>query len=357
MRGRLALIGAVGVAWLITFVLLGGNVLPSIGGHRQASSPPTNATPGALYPNPTPIGPPTATPSPSAGPSGSASTASLAELIARTTPLAGQTLVARPAERRSTAPVLQFRMATYNVQGSSHTQGNPRRASGVARITRGAQYVVQNGLTIVGFQEMQTNQRAAFTQATQGAFGLYPDNHLRNSDGDNSIAWRLDTWDLVKAASIRIEYFGGANRNMPILLLRNKQTGIEAYFTNFHNPADVYGPAGQYRAVDKLREIALFNQLARTGLPVFVTGDMNEHRTWACDIVTATTLHVAAGGDGRHGCTVTDDQTIDWIGASDAVGFENYYSDRSALVRALTDHPINSTDVTINAADFPRSLH
>ncbi|MCW2752851.1 MAG: hypothetical protein JWQ32_262 [Marmoricola sp.] len=356
MRGRLALVGAVGVAWLITFVLLGGNVLPSISGHRQASSS-SRPTPGALYPNPAPIGPPTATPTPTAGPSGSASTASLAELIARTTPLAGQTLVARPAKRRSAAPVLRFRMATYNVQGSSHTRGNPRRASGVTRITRGAQYVVQSGFTIVGFQEMQPDQRAAFTQATRGAFGLYPDNKLGNSDGDNSIGWRLDTWDLVKAASIPIEYFGGVNRHMPILLLRNKQTGIEAYFTNFHNPADVYGPAGQYRAVDKLREIALFNQLARTGLPVFVTGDMNEHRTWACDIVTATTLHIAAGGDGRNGCSVTDDQTIDWIGASYLVGFENYYSDRSTLVRSLTDHPIVSTDVTISAAEFPRSLH
>ncbi len=354
MKGRLALVGAVGAAWLITFVLLGGNVLPSIGGHRHDATSRTTTTPGPLYPNPTPIGPGISSPTGSSSP-GSAT--SLVERIAHTVPLAGQTLEARPRARRSSAPVLQFRMATYNVQGSSHTRGNPRRASGVVRMTRGAQYVVQNGFSIVGFQEMQPDQRATFMQATRGAYGLYPYNTLGPLDGDNSIAWRLSDWSLVKAQTIPIEYFGGVNRNMPILLLRNRQTGIEAYFTNFHNPADVYGPAAQYRAVDKAREIALFNQLTRFGLPVFVTGDMNERLSWACDIVTATTLHVATGGDGRNGCTVTDDQTIDWIGGSLAIGFESYFRDKSAFVRTVTDHPIVSTDVTIDAADFPRSVH
>ncbi len=354
MKGRLALVGAVGAAWLLTFVLLGGNVLPSIDGHHQAASSHSTTTPSPLYPNPTPIGPSTASPTTSGGLS---STASLAERIAHTAPLAGQTLEARPRARRSSAPVLQFRMATYNVQGSSHTRGNPHRDSGVVRMTRGAQYVVQNGFSVVGFQEMQPDQRATFMQVTQGAYGLYPYDKLGPLDGDNSIAWRLSDWSLVKAQTIPMEYFKGANRDMPILLLRNRQTGIEAYFTNFHNPADVYGPAAQFRAVDKVREINLVNQLTRFGLPVFVTGDMNEHRTWACDIVTATNLHVAAGGDGRNGCSVTDDQTIDWIAGSYAIGFESYFWDKSAFVRTVTDHAIVSTDVTIDGADFPRSLH
>jgi hypothetical protein len=216
--------------------------------------------------------------------------------------------------------------------------------------------VLDHDFSIVGFQEMQSNQRAAFMSRTGGKFGLFPGGSQRSGDGDNSIAWRLDTWDLIKSDTLATQYFSGKNRNIPILLLRNKQTGIEAYFTNFHNPADKFGNAQRYRNVDKKRQVALFNQLNKSGKPVFVTGDMNEHRTWACEIVTGSDMHVAAGGDGRNGCSVSTNRIVDWIGASYDVSFTNYVEDRGNVVDYLTDHPIISTDATIDTRDFPRSL-
>lgn len=354
MVGKLGLVGGVGAAWLLTFVLMGGDVLPAL----SATATPT--TPGPASPAGTPTATTatplaTPTPSPTSTPSRPSKQALSAEAVAKAVPVGGKTLQARPPARRFAPPVLTFRMATYNIQGSSHTCGRCG-SSGPARAARGTQYVLDHGFSIVGFQEMQSNQRSTFLSRTGGRWGLYPGGSQRSGNGDNSIAWRLDTWQLIKTDGIQIPYFHGAERTIPVLLLKNKQTGIKAWFTNFHNPADKFGPAQKWRNIAKSRQVALFNQLNATGLPVFFTGDMNEHRTFACEIVTGSDMHVAAGGDGRNGCSVQTNRIVDWIGASYDVQFSNYTEDRSSVVDYLTDHPIIYTDATIDSRDFPKSL-
>lgn len=359
MVGKLGLVAAVGVAWLLTFVLMGGDVLPALSPAKAdtrttaTTSPTQSGTPSTV--TATPLATPTP-PTSSATPPGRPSKAALsAEALASSVPIGGKVLEARPPARRFAPPVLTFRMATYNIQGSSHTCSGCSR-SGSARAARGTQYVLDHEFSIVGFQEMQANQRSTFLSRTGGRFGLYPGGSQHSGDGDNSIAWRLDTWKLIKTDGISIPYFGGRPRTIPILLLKNKQTGIEAYFTNFHNPANVHGPAGKWRAIATQRQIALFNQLNRTGKPVFVTGDMNDHRNWACQIVTGSPMQMAVGGDGRNGCSVTTNRIVDWIGASLPVQFSGYTEDRSSVVNYLTDHPIIYTDAKIDSRDFPKSL-
>jgi hypothetical protein len=354
---KLWLVAGVGVAWLVTFVVMGGSVLPALSSdspHSKASSTPTGSAAAPSTPATTPVTP-SSTPTKKAS-SGPGSLAVDAEALAKAKPVAGSTLQARPVPRRSTPPALDFRMATYNALGASHTVHNHKRGPGAARMMTGAQYVLDHDFSIVGFQELQAIQRATFMNETKGKFGLFPGGTKPSGDGDTSIAWRLDTWQLVSSTTIPMPYFYGETRNLPILLLRNKQTGIKAYFTNFHNPADVHGPAGKWRAIDKVKQIALFKNLEKSGYPVFVTGDMNEHRTWACSIVGPTDMRMAAGGDGRNGCTVQTNRIIDWIGASYDVTFSGYTEDRSALVASITDHPIIYTDVRIDSRDFPKSL-
>jgi hypothetical protein len=355
---KLWLVAGVGVAWLVTFIVMGGSVLPALSSdspHSKASS-----TPGAgAAPSTTPTSPvvstPTSTPTGRAS-SGPGKLAVDAEALANAKTVAGSTLQARPVQRRSTPPALDFRMATYNALGASHTVHNRKRGPGAARMATGAQYVLDHDFSIVGFQELQAVQRATFMSETTDKFGLFPGGTKPSGDGDTSIAYRLDTWKLISATTIPMPYFYGETRNLPILLLRNKQTGIKAYFTNFHNPADVHGPAAKWRAIDKTKQIALFKNLEKSGYPVFVTGDMNEHRTWACSIVGPDDMRMAAGGDGRNGCTVQTNRIIDWIGASYDVTFSNYVEDRSPLVASITDHPIISTDVRIDSRDFPKSV-
>ena len=372
--GKLGLIGGVAAAWLLTFVLMGGDVMPALTGHHsEAAGKPGSSAPAAKVPtaryssgssSASPSAAPTTgtSPSPAAGPTdGPGQAAAAAEQLAEATPVAGQVLVDRPNPRRAAPPVLTFRMATFNALGSSHTHKGGRRkqkAPGSARTARAGQYVVDNNIDLIGFQEMQADQRSAFMNATGGRYALYPGNELRSGDGENSIAYRLDTWELVKADTISIPYFGGNPRNMPILLLRNKQTGITAYFTNFHNPADTaeFGPQARWRAAATNLEVGLFSQLKNDGYPIFVTGDMNDRGPWFCSVAPAGDLIAAAATVfGGSGCSIPGFR-IDWIAASQGVQFTNYHEDRSGLVAWMTDHPVVITDATIDAANFPKSV-
>jgi endonuclease/exonuclease/phosphatase family metal-dependent hydrolase len=360
---KVGLVGGVALAWLLTFVLMGGDVMPSISAHETAGTT-TSTGPNRPAPTSDPSGAP---PSSSATPSQTdhlAQAAAAAEKLADGTPVAGHVLVDRPNPRRAAPPVMTFRMASFNTLGSSHTHKGSKakrkqKASGPARTARAGRYVLDNDIDLVGFQEMQADQRNAFMGATGGQYGLYPGSSLRSMDGENSIAYRLDTWELVKADSVPIPYFGGRPRNMPVIVLKNKQSGMSAYFTNFHNPADTgeFGKQGRWRAAATSREASLFAELRTQGLPLFVTGDMNDQQSWFCAVAGPGDLKAAAGGEGaRAGCSVAPGFRIDWIAGSHDVQFSNYREDRSGLVAWMTDHPVMITDVTVDAADFPKSV-
>jgi hypothetical protein len=362
---KVGLVGGVAAAWLLTFVLMGGDVLPALSSSSdhtpRAAGTPTATVSVSSSASPTATSTPTASgsPTPTESP---ASAAVAAEKLAKAKPLAGHVLVDRPNPRRSAPPVLTFRMSSFNALGSSHTHKGTNRkqkASGPARTARAGRYVLDNDIDLVGFQEMQADQRSAFMNATGGRYALYPGNELRSMDGENSIAYRLDTWEMVKASSVPIPYFGGRPRNMPVVLLRNKQTGITAYFANFHNPADTgqYGKQGRWRVAATAREADLFASLRTQGYPLFVTGDMNEQQSWFCAVAGPGDLKAAAGGDGgRDGCSVAGGFRIDWIAGSHDVTFSNYREDRGGVVAWMTDHPVIITDVTVDAADFPKSV-
>jgi hypothetical protein len=369
--GKVGLVVGVALAWLLTFILMGGDVMPSISAHdasaTRTATGSTRASAGAPARTHTPSTTPSTTPSAAATATATdhvAQAAAAAEQLADETPVAGHVLVDRPNPRRAAPPVMTFRMASFNTLGSSHTRKSSKakrkqKASGPARTARAGRYVLDNDIDLVGFQEMQADQRNAFLRATGGQYALYPGNALRSMDGENSIAYRLDTWELVKADSVPIPYFGGRPRNMPVIVLKNKQTGMSAYFTNFHNPADTgeFGKQGRWRAVATSREAALFAELRTQGLPVFVTGDMNDKQSWFCAVAGPGDLKAAAGGDGaRIGCSVAPGFRIDWIAGSHDVQFSDYREDRSGLVAWMTDHPVIITDVTVDAADFPKSV-
>jgi hypothetical protein len=368
VTGKLALVGAVALAWLLTFVVLGGD-MPGRSGkhadpvagpsHAATSSPNETATSVPASPNATPNGSPT--PSASSTPrTGPGSEAASAEAAARAAPLAGVTLEPRPKPRRTAPPVAEFTMATFNVLGSSHTRNGKhgaQKARGPVRMARATNYVIDNDIDLVGFQEMQPDQRATFLKNAGDRYGLYPGG--RTFDGDNSIAWRLDTWDLVKPGSVPIPYFGGHPRNMPVLLLRNKATGITIYASNFHNPADTreFGKQGKWRVAATAREVHLFTSLRNGDYPVFVTGDMNETQPWFCAVAGPGDLKAAAGGEGgRNGCSVAAGYRIDWIAGSHDVEFTRYVEDRSRDVHTMTDHPVMIADVRIDSRNFPKSV-
>lgn len=241
-------------------------------------------------------------------------------------------------------PALDFTLSSFNVLGASHTTGSgeqPGRASGQVRGVRAAALVRRDGSDVVGFQELQSSQLAALERHTNLDF--YPGFSLRRQDSENSIGWRRDRWVAVERHTVRIPYFDGGARAMPFVRLRSLSTGLEVWFANFHNPADT----AQYRHQQRFRsratdiEIALTNQLVTTtGLPVFVTGDMNERASYFCRFTARTPMVAARGGSNSGRCLAAHPRTIDWIFGSRGVRFTGYYEDRSRLAHATTDHPV-----------------
>ena len=254
-------------------------------------------------------------------------------------------------------PVAEFTMASFNVLGSSHTGGGGHHAwlaSGPQRIGGVLALLNAHNISVVGMQEFQPNQRATF-QNRAGGWAMYPGLSMGRRAGENSVAWRDDTWEMVKPGLIPIPYFNGRIRPMPYVLLRHKATGVQAYFSTFHNPANIGGNMQRFRNEATRRQVGLFNRLEGTGIPQFVTGDMNERAEYFCRVTGSTPLVAAAGGSNSGGCRPPRPSQIDWIFGSPDAQFSEYRADRSPLVRRTSDHPILVTKVTIDALKFPNS--
>ena len=252
----------------------------------------------------------------------------------------------------STAGV-DFGLSSFNVLGASHTRHGARgRASGVVRIHWAAQLLAEHDVDVVGFQELQQEQARELVRVTGGRYALYP-GPGRGRDSENSVGWRAGEWQLVRATTISVPYFDGHHRNMPVVLLRNRSTGIEAWFGNFHNPAETshYHHQQHWRDLATDAEVTMANRILAGGAPLFVTGDMNERATYFCRFTGSTRMHAARPGstNGAGGCQAGRPRAVDWIFGSPGAVFSGYDEDRSHLVDITTDHPVISTRVHLTA--------
>ena len=130
---------------------------------------------------------------------------------------------------------------------------------------------------------------------------------------------------------------------MPYVRLRHRSTGIEAWFANFHNPAETaqYHHQQRFREAATRMQIDLANRLiGSTGLPVFITGDMNERAPYFCRLTARAPMVAARGGTNSGRCLAGRPRAVDWIFGSRGVDFTGYLEDRSRLVDITTDHPV-----------------
>ena len=169
-------------------------------------------------------------------------------------------------------PVAQFTMATFNLLGSSHTRhsgkdspARPRARPAPARCPADPRTSTRS--RVVGLQEFQTDQRAAFQSRATGL-----------GDVPRPVHARRRRRELRRLADLRLgagqaghrhdPYFHGSDPPDAVVLLRNKQTGVQAYFSNFHNPADtaVYCNGAASRG-DQPGDQAVQGELEATGMP------------------------------------------------------------------------------------------
>jgi hypothetical protein len=267
--------------------------------------------------------------------------------------------VAEAADPVDPAPVsggTAVTVASFNVLGSSHTRHSRRFATGVERMANVVELLERHDVEVVGFQELQADQLTSFLTRTGGSYDVYPGFALRLMDTDNSIAWDTSQWQSVLETTVLIPYFDGRLRPMPVVKLRNLQTGMTAWFANFHNPATNRSHPGQdgWRAQAIQLEVQLARQLKATGLPVFFTGDMNERDEVFCPLTGQAPMRAARGGTNRNGvCDPRRPWYVDWIFGLKRQPFSAYVEDTSALVKRTTDHPVIVADVQIDPNKFP----
>ena len=105
-------------------------------------------------------------------------------------------------------------------------------------------------------------------------------------------------------------------------------------------------------------EIALQNQLAPTGIPRFLTGDMNERASYFCRVTAEAPLKAARPKSTwiNGVCSAGSPRAVDWILSSTETPWSSYIEDRSALVAKTTDHPMIIGDATIDTATFPDAM-
>ena len=245
------------------------------------------------------------------------------------------------AEKRAAT---KFHVASFNILGYNHTApgGDAKGfANGIKRMGYAFRVLENHHVNVVGFQEMQPQQYERFNELTGKTWNLYPGDRLERIAMHNSIAWKTSKWERLDTDYIKIPYFYGELVKMPIVKLRHRKTDRVVYFANFHNPADSYGNAQKWRDQARRKQIRLANRIADKGVPLIITGDMNEREKYFCNMVAKAPMRAANGGSNPKDakCDTPDTMGIDWIFGSRSMDFTGYLKLESELVRKTTDHP------------------
>ncbi|HEY6934687.1 MAG TPA: alkaline phosphatase family protein [Marmoricola sp.] len=264
----------------------------------------------------------------------------------------GSTAAAPTVDNLPTA----LRVSTFNLLGAGHTAPNGDKAgdgwaSGPQRMQWAYQLIQRYHLGVVGLQEFEKPQREMFASLNAGQFGVYPaEDQLGDMARRDAIIWRLSQWQLVEAHWLSVPYFHGNPVKMPYVLLRNVQTGREAWFYNTHNPSDSRGPAARWRLQGYRLEWQLVSRLRSQypGVPVIVTGDKNAKAPYLCPTVRNSVLHSANGSTAtRTRCTLHRPARIDWVMGTPDVRYGGYRDIYDAQVRRTSDHHLVFADAQL----------
>ena len=218
----------------------------------------------------------------------------------------------RAAEIEAARQTMTFQIGSFNVLGSQHTApGGERRAyppAGV-RNPRAVARIRSFGVDILGTQELQADQLNALTSMT--GFAAYPGYAFGAQETDNSILYDDSRFEFVSGSYFTI-HFMHANRPQTILRLRDRETGREFYVLNMHASAG----EGQYavtRRAGHYTAAATVNRLKSEGIPIFLTGDMNDRVEFFCRLAPITGMVSADGGSTSGGCHTGPSPAVDWV--------------------------------------------
>jgi hypothetical protein len=253
---------------------------------------------------------------------------------------------ARKPEKPAPPAPISFRVGSFNVLGSQHTEPGGVRASwppASVRTAGAAELVGKHGVDVLGTQELQADQ----LRGLQGRTGMaaYPGFAWGEAETDNSILWDPGVFELVEGSQFTITFMGRP-RPQAIVRLRHLATGRELYVVNTHPSAG----DGRYATERRNGQIALVNvvnDLQATGLPVLVTGDMNDREAFYCNVVPAAGLIASNGGSYGNGCQPPPEPIpVDWVVGSGAT-WSGYWRDTTPIPRKISNHFFISAEAHI----------
>lgn len=232
---------------------------------------------------------------------------------------------------------MTLRIGSFNVLGSQHTgPGGPRSnfASASQRTPQAVGLMREHDLDIVGMQEMQADQ----TRGIQGATGMsaYPGFGWGEAETDNSILYDPGVVELVSGSRFTVTFMGRP-RPQPIARFRHLASGQEFYVLNTH-PSAGGGAYAAQRSNAQGTLVGVVNRLKGEGLPVFVTGDMNDRQAFYCSVVPPTGMTAPNGGSYGSGCQPPPSPLpVDWVVGHGAT-WSNYWRDTRPVDRRISDH-------------------
>lgn len=238
-----------------------------------------------------------------------------------------------------------FNLASFNMLGASHTDnGGSRYGSAASRTPKAVALLNKKTVDVAGLQELQGKQYDQLMSLAGSTFASYTTNRTygdRPRDTENTLIWRRSSFKLLAAGQLAIPYFNGNTRMIPVVRLQQISSGRSAYFINTHNPANT----GEYPRQEKWRAQAIaierkkIIELRATGLPVFLTGDLNDRTAAFCPL-TAGKLMLSPDSVPSTTCAPPKSPWIDWILGAGPTRFTTYDRDWSAKTQGITDHPI-----------------
>ncbi len=194
--------------------------------------------------------------------------------------------------------------------------------------------VAKHAVDILGTQELQADQLRALQSRT--GMAAYPGFAWGENETDNSVLWDPGQFELVSGSQFTITFMGSPHPQ-PIVRLRHLATGRELYVVNTH-PSAGDGQYAAQRAAGQNSLVSVVNGLKDEGLPVFVTGDMNDREAFYCSVPPRTGLIASNGGSYGSGCAPPPSPLpVDWVlglGAS----WSGYWRDTTPVTQRISDH-------------------
>jgi endonuclease/exonuclease/phosphatase family metal-dependent hydrolase len=246
---------------------------------------------------------------------------------------------------------LTFNIASFNILGSNHTDGKKRSrfASGATRARWAVDLLQTHKISIIGFSEIQADQLRTVLAYGNGKYTSYPSPDAPRKAVPTAIVWKKRWWELVSAKDFIVPFLG-QQRPQPAIVLRHKVTGQEVGVVNVHlTPVrkrnKMFGEGERDKGTRKM--IRQARLLSEQGMPVFLTGDMNEREEVFCDVTSRTNMVAAAGGTNDGSCQPPKNIGLDWIFTTPDVLLSEFRFQADELVKRITDHRVPMVRATL----------